>query len=204
MNDQEGQDIDRAVPCIIELALCDRAGDRRPARMAFQDLEVGLLIDTDHPEASTGQPLGVGVAPEDLLGTFLELRVDAGCPPIPRAVRLKVHSMEDVSDRPIADGRDDPIFDRLSSQIVTGPVGDVQALGDGAVGFGQQGLNFFGQPDPPPRGTLSSPQTPYTRVGGGRLRRRERDTWVSQVVPTSPKKLYPRNPSLTMGSRQAN
>ena len=38
--------------------------------------------------------------------------------------------MEDVSDRPIADGRDDPIFDRLSSQIPAGPVGDVQTLGD--------------------------------------------------------------------------
>lgn len=33
-----------------------------------------------------------------------------------------------------------------------------------AVGFGQKGRNFFGQPDPPPRDTLSSPQTPYTPV----------------------------------------
>jgi hypothetical protein len=30
------------------------------------------------------------------------------------------------------------------------------------VGFGQKRLNFFGQPDPPPRATLSSSQMPYT------------------------------------------
>lgn len=131
MNDQEGQDIDRAVPRIIELALCDRAGDRRPGRMSFQDLEVGLLIDTDHPEAATGQSLRVGVAPKDLLGTLLEPSVDAGCPPIPRAVWLEVYSMEDVADRPSADGRDDPLFDGLSSQILARPVGDMQPLGDG-------------------------------------------------------------------------
>ena len=33
-------------------------------------------------------------------------------------------------DRPIADGRDDPIFDRLAGQILARPVGDVQALSD--------------------------------------------------------------------------
>ena len=38
--------------------------------------------------------------------------------------------MEDVSDRPSADGRDDPLCDGLSSQIPARPVGDVQALGD--------------------------------------------------------------------------
>ena len=130
MNDQEDQDVDRAMPRIIELALRDRAGNRRPARMSFQDLEVGLLIGTDHPEAPPSQPLSVGVAPKDLLGTCLELSVDAGGPPIPRAVRLEIHVMEDVSDRPIADGRDNPIFDRLSSQIPACPVGDVQTLGD--------------------------------------------------------------------------
>jgi hypothetical protein len=130
MNDQEDQDVDRAVPRRVELALCDRAGGRRPARMSFQDLEVGLLIDTDDPEAPPSQPLGMGVAPEDLLGTFLEPSVDMGRPPIPRAVGLEVHSMEDVSDRPSADGRDDPLCDGLSSQILAGPVGDVQPLGD--------------------------------------------------------------------------
>ena len=126
VNDQEDQDVHRAVPRVIELALRDRAGNRRPARMSFQDLEVGLLIGTDHPEAPPGQPHSVGVAPKHLLGTFLELSVDAGGPPIPRAVRLEIHVMEDVSDRPIADGRDNPIFDRLSSQIPAHPVIDSQ------------------------------------------------------------------------------
>jgi hypothetical protein len=30
------------------------------------------------------------------------------------------------------------------------------------VGFSQKGDHFFGEPDPPPEDTLSSPQTPYT------------------------------------------
>ena len=45
-------------------------------------------------------------------------------------MRLEVHLIEDRLDRPIADGRDDPIFDRLAGQILARPVGDVQALGD--------------------------------------------------------------------------
>ena len=32
-------------------------------------------------------------------------------------MRLEVHLIEDRLDRPIADGRDDPIFDRLAGQI---------------------------------------------------------------------------------------
>jgi hypothetical protein len=48
-----------------------------------------------------------------------------------------------------------------------------------------------------PHGARSRRRNRPTRVCGGRLRRRERDTWASQVVPTSPKKLYPRSPSLT-------
>src|SRR4051794_2668014 len=45
-------------------------------------------------------------------------------------MRLEVHLVEDGLDRPIADGRDDPFLDRLSSQILARPVSDVQALGD--------------------------------------------------------------------------
>jgi hypothetical protein len=101
-----------------------------PDRMTFQNLEVGLLIGTDHPEAPPGQLLGVGVAPENLLGTLLEQGVDARRPPIPRAVRLEIHAVQDVSDCPSADGRDDPLLDRLSGQILACPVGDVQPLGD--------------------------------------------------------------------------
>jgi hypothetical protein len=33
-------------------------------------------------------------------------------------------------DGPVADARNDPIFDRLAGQILARPVGDVQALGD--------------------------------------------------------------------------
>ena len=130
VNDQEDQDVDRPVPGVIELALRDRAGNRMSDRMTFQDLEAGLLIGTDHPEAPPGQPLGVGVAPEDLFGTLLEPGVDPRRPPIPSAMRLEVDLIEDRLDRPIADGRYDSILDRLAGQILARPVGDVQALGN--------------------------------------------------------------------------
>ena len=42
MNDQEEQDVDRAVPRVIELTLRDRAGDRMPDGMSFQDLKLGF------------------------------------------------------------------------------------------------------------------------------------------------------------------
>ena len=120
------------VPCRVYSNSCCsiEPGIGPPDRVPLQDLEVGLLIDADHPIALAGQPLGVGVAPEDLLGPLLELVVQPGRPPVPGAVRLEVHLVEDRADRPVADGRDDAVGDRLAGQVLAGPVGDVQALGD--------------------------------------------------------------------------
>jgi len=130
MNNQENQDVDCAMSCVIELALADRTRDRMPTRMSFQDLEVGLLIGTDHPEAPPGQPRGVGVAPEDLFSAHLETGVDVTRPPIPRAVRLEVDLTQKLSDRPIADGWDDSLLHCLPGQILARPVSDVQPLCD--------------------------------------------------------------------------
>ncbi len=115
---------------VLELPLLDRAGDRSPDRVPLQDLAIGLLIDADHPITPAGQPLSVGIAPEDLLGPGLELGIEPGRLPVPGAVRLEVHAVEDCANGSVADRRDDPILDRLPGQVLAGPVRDVQPLGD--------------------------------------------------------------------------
>src|SRR4029077_18061726 len=116
VHDEEKQDIDRPVSRVIVLALFDRAGDRRPARVSFQDLEVGLLVGTDHPDALPGQSRGVPIAPEDLLGTLLEPGVDPSRAPVQSAMWLEVHLGMYRPDSAIADGQDDSSFNRFASQ----------------------------------------------------------------------------------------
>ena len=130
MDDQERQDVDRAVSGVLELLLLDRAGDRVADRASLQNLAVRFLIGTDHPIAPLGQPIGVGIAPKNLLRPPFELGIDSGGPPVSCAVRLEVHPVEDHADRPVADGRDDTVFYRLAGQILARPMRDVQSLGD--------------------------------------------------------------------------
>ncbi len=131
VNDQEVQDVDRPMAGVLELLLFDRAGNRSTDRVAFQDLMVGYLIGADDPIAPLGQAVGVGVAPEDLLGPLLELGIQASRPPVAGPMRLQVDVVQDPADSPLADGRDDAVSDRLSGQVFAGPMGNVQALGHG-------------------------------------------------------------------------
>ena len=116
VNDQEVQDVDGPMPGVLELLLFDRAGDRAADRVAFQNLMVGHLIGADHPIALLGQAVGVGVAPEDLLGPLLELRIQTSGPPVASPVGLQIDVVQDPADRPRADGRDDAVSDGLAGQ----------------------------------------------------------------------------------------
>ena len=131
MNDQEIQDVDRAMPGIVPLPLLDRAGGAAADRHPFQDLTIGHLIGTDDPDSVPGQSLGVGVAPEHLLGSLLEAGIQASGPPVACAMRLQVDVIEDPPDRSGADRRHDAVGDGLVGQILAGPVGDVQPAGHG-------------------------------------------------------------------------
>ena len=126
MDDQEIQDVDRAVPGIVELLLLDRAGDAAADRHSLQDLAIGHLVGADDPEPVPHEFLGVGIAPEHLLGPLLEARVESSGPPVACPMGLQVDVIEDPPDRSGADRRDDTVGDRLERQILTGPVGDVQ------------------------------------------------------------------------------
>src|SRR5262245_5024419 len=127
VDDQEEQEVDRPMPGVLELLLLDGAGDGAADRATLQHLEVRFLIDRYRPDALLGQPLSIGVAPQDLLCPVLELAVQASCPPIPRAVRLQVHVGQNSADGAWADGRHEAVGDRWAGQVLTGPVGDVQA-----------------------------------------------------------------------------
>ena len=72
MDDQEIQDVDRAVSGIVVLRLLDRARDGAADRHPLQNLAVGHLVSAHDPDPVRSQPLGVGVAPEDLLCPLLE------------------------------------------------------------------------------------------------------------------------------------
>ena len=60
-------------------------------------------------------------------------RLDLPCayPPVACAMRLQVNLIENPPDRSGADGRHDAVGDGLVSQILTGPVRDVQSPGHG-------------------------------------------------------------------------
>lgn len=127
---QEDQDVDRAVADVLELLPLDPAGDRPPDRHPLQGLEVGDLVGTHDPDAASGQPSGVRVAPQDLLRPLLEPVVPPGCLPVTCPVRLQVHPAQDAADLPVADPGDDAIGDGLPCQVTAGPMGDVQLGND--------------------------------------------------------------------------
>jgi hypothetical protein len=130
MDDQEHQDANRAVPDGLKLLLLDRAGDGPADRAAFEHLALGHLLRAHDPNSLLDQPFGVGVAPEHHLRPILEPGVQPGYLPAAGAVRLEIDLIQDPADRAGADGRDDPIEEGLAGQVFTGPVSDVQALGD--------------------------------------------------------------------------
>ena len=115
---EEGQDADRAVPGVLELLLLDRAGDRPADRAAFEHLLVGHLVGADDPDLLPGQPFGVGVAPEHLLGPLLEPGVQPGGPPVAGPVRLEIDAVQDPADGAGGDRRDDAVEDGLPGQIL--------------------------------------------------------------------------------------
>src|SRR5262245_15872090 len=130
MHHQEHQHVHRPMPGIVEFPLLDRAGDRPADRVPLQDLEGRDLIDTYHPDALTGEPGRIPVAPEDLLRPLLELVVQPSRLPVPSPVGLQIDAVQDAADRGRADRRNDLVGHRLTGQILAGPVGDVQSLGD--------------------------------------------------------------------------
>jgi hypothetical protein len=131
VDDQEKQQVDGAVAGVLELLLFDGTGDSSSDRLALEHLEIGFLIDGHYPDALAGQSFRMGIAPQDLLRTLFELLVEATRPPVAGAVGLQVHRVEKALDGTRADGLHDAVGSRLTSEIHAGPVGNVQALGNG-------------------------------------------------------------------------
>ena len=95
-------------------------------------------------------------------------------------MRLEVDRVEDPADRAGADRGDDAVGDGLAGQVLTGPVGDVQALGDRLqagqfddLGPLEGGKSGAGGPDAPAAPSSPEPHAAVQSAGppdGGRRR----------------------------------
>src|SRR6266849_142212 len=75
VNHQKHQHVDGAMPSVIKLLPFHRTRNGAPERFAFQHLEVGDLIDTNHPQALRGQISGISVTPQHFLRPRLEFGI---------------------------------------------------------------------------------------------------------------------------------
>src|SRR4051812_35915321 len=183
VDDQERQQIDGAGPGVLELLPLDRTGDGPADRVPFEHLLVGHLVGADDPDAPPGQPLSVGIAPEHLLGPLLEPGIEPGGPPVAGPVRLEIDRIQDPADGAGADRRDDPVEDSLAGQVLTGPVGNVQAPGHRLqAGQGDDLRPMEGGKSA--RGVPNGPRGPATRSGhAARSDGRSSRRWTRRTAP---------------------
>jgi len=186
VDNQEEQQVDGTVAGVLELLLLDGTRDSSPDRVTLQHLEVRFLIDSHDPEALAGQLFRMGVAPQDLLRTPLELLVETGRPPVAGAVRLQVHVVENAPDGTRADGLHDAVGHCLASEIRAGPVRDVQALGNRlqAGEFDDLGALEGGKsPEGVPGGVRRAEVPPSRPAGNGGRRAR---SWLGHTPGVRP------------------
>ena len=129
MHDEKQQHVYCSMSGIVEFLLFNRAGNGSPDRITFQNLEGRDFIDAHHPDALVRQPSCIPIAPKDLLRSFFELSIQPSRLPITGAMGLQVDIPQNVTHRAWADGRNNPVGHRLTSQIDAGPMSDVQFFG---------------------------------------------------------------------------
>jgi membrane fusion protein (multidrug efflux system) len=75
--------------------VADQAGDLPPDRASLQHLRAGHHVEAQGPDASLGQPPGVGVAPQDRLGPVHEAPNQPGGPPGAGPIRREIDPVEE-------------------------------------------------------------------------------------------------------------
>src|ERR1700722_376243 len=160
MHHQEYQHIRRPMPGIIELLLLDGPWDRSADRVTLQDLEGRDLIHTHHPDALVGKPIRISIAPKDLLRSFFEPGIQTGGLPIAGAMGLQIDIVQQTANRCRTDRADDAVLHSLASEVLAGPIGDVQALGNGFQTGQFNNLRSLHRCD-----LFQSPRTTFTPVG---------------------------------------
>ncbi len=99
--------------------------------VTFQHLEGRDLIDTHDPDALFRQPSRISIAPKDLLRSLFELGIQPSGLPVAGAMGLQIDGVQDVPHGARADASHDLIRYRLTCQVKTRPMRDVQPFGDG-------------------------------------------------------------------------
>jgi len=118
------------MPNIVKLLLLDRPLDRSANWVTLQDLEGRDFIDAHNPDALLGKSIRIPIAPKDLLRPLLEPGIQASRLPVAGAMGLQIDVLQNAANRCRADRREDLVVHRLAGQVLTGPVRDVQPLGD--------------------------------------------------------------------------
>jgi hypothetical protein len=130
MHDQKQQHVDGPMARVLKFLLFDRARNGAADRGALNGLKIGHLIDADDPNPASNQTLSVSVTPENFLRALFEQRVQAGCFPVPCAMRLQVHVMQNASHSACAQVGNNTLEHRLPSQVLARPMGNMQSLSD--------------------------------------------------------------------------
>jgi hypothetical protein len=129
-DNQKQQHVDSAMADVLKLLLLHGAGDGASNWVALEGLEIGHLVRADNPKSFSHQSVGVGIAPQNLLGTVFEVGIHTGRLPIAGAMRLQIDLVQDVPHATGAQMRNNAIGHGLAGQLLATPVGDVQSFGD--------------------------------------------------------------------------
>lgn len=130
VHDQKQPHIDRPMTRVFKLLLLDRTGSSTTHGIAFDGLQIGHLIDADDPNLASHQTLGIGITPQNCLRVLLKLRVQARHFPVPRAMRLQIHLVQNAPHGTGTDLRHNALSNRLAGQILAEPMGDMQSLSE--------------------------------------------------------------------------
>ena len=130
MHHQEHQHVHGPMPSIVELLVLNRAGDRPAKGLMLQNLESRDLIDTNDPDALFRQSLRIPIAPKDLLRSLFEPGIQTGRLPISGAMGLQINIVQQPANRCRTDRANDAVLHSLTSQVLAGPMADVQAHGN--------------------------------------------------------------------------
>ena len=169
MHHQEHQHVHGPMPSIVELLVLNRAGDRPAKGLTLQNLEGRDLIDTNDPDALFSQSLRIPIAPKDLLRSLFEPGIQTGRLSISGAIGLQIHIVQQPANRCRTDRANDAVLHGLTSQVLAGPMGDVQALGNWFQ-TGQfhdlprcTGVICSSRPERPSRPSANDPSKPSRR-----------------------------------------
>ena len=128
--DIEGhQQIDCAVPFVLELAACNLSWTHALSWCASrQSLNVRLLVNTDQHLTTLVQPVNSLVTPQHLRRSRYKLVINGGSLPIPRAIRLQAGTSQYARHSRVVNRVNECLLDYDLLQRATIPMRQIQSI----------------------------------------------------------------------------